>query len=156
MPFSLDVLGPQTLKAEARVLREQSIAAGQAITHSEALEQVARNHGYRDWNTARAALPERFGCPVALGQRVSGTYLKQSFTGTILGASVRPGAQFFRLAIHFDQPVDVVAFDSFSHMRQRVQCQVNAYGTSPAYTSDGYPHLQLDMPSRLPPIPAKL
>lgn len=146
MLFSLDTLSPQTMKAEARVLREESAARGQTISHSQALEQVARSHGYRDWNTARAALPERISCPVSIGQRVTGTYLKQPFTGTVLGASVQPGSQIFRVTIQLDEAVDVVTFDSFSNMRHRISCRLNAYGTSPAYTSDGHPHMQLDIP----------
>jgi hypothetical protein len=46
-------------KLAARSLREQLSETG--ITHSRALEIVARQLGYRDWNTASAALDARGG-----------------------------------------------------------------------------------------------
>ena len=42
MSFSLDTPSAQTLKSEARTLREDRARTGLAMTHSEALEQVAR------------------------------------------------------------------------------------------------------------------
>ena len=33
--------------------------AGNAVSHGQALELVARQHGYRDWNTAYAASGNR-------------------------------------------------------------------------------------------------
>jgi len=143
MPYALDPLSPESLKAEARVLRAEYSADGKSISHGEALERVAHAHGYRDWNTARACLPQRIGCPVTIGERVSGTYLKQPFTGTVLSVSILPGQQHFRIRIHFDAPVDVVTFDSFSAFRQRVFATVDPYGVSPAKTSDGEPHMRL-------------
>ncbi len=43
-------------KAMARTLREALAAKGQTISHSEALELVARMLGQRDWNTLAAAI----------------------------------------------------------------------------------------------------
>ncbi|WP_211323599.1 glyoxalase superfamily protein [Prauserella marina] len=44
-------------KRAARVLRDVSITSGSlSLTHSQALEIVARQAGYRDWNTMSAAL----------------------------------------------------------------------------------------------------
>jgi hypothetical protein len=77
MPFSLDTPSTTALKAEARALREERDRTGAPITHSAALEEVARRHGYRDWNTAHAALPDRLAVPVQVGQRVQGTYLSR-------------------------------------------------------------------------------
>jgi len=145
MTYSLDQISSRTLKAEARVLRETHAAAGRPLSQSKALENVARSHGFRDWNTAVAALPERIGCPVAIGQRVSGRFMKQQFSGVVLGINVLEGAQLFGLKIHFDKPVDVVTFESFSAFRQRIQCRVNVYGASPERTSDGVPHMRLDL-----------
>ena len=146
MPFSLSSLSPETLKAEARALREERAGTGDAISHSEALELTAKAHGYRDWNTAVAALPAPVASPVALGDRVSGTYLKQRFAGRVLAVAILPGEQHYKVTIHFDEPVDVVTFDSFSAFRQRVTTTLNAYGVSPAHTSDGEPHMRLDRP----------
>lgn len=46
-------------KRAARTLREQLPAAN--LTHSKALEIVAQQLGFRDWNTAAARLPTRQG-----------------------------------------------------------------------------------------------
>ncbi len=48
----------EVLKYEARALRAEAAASGRSLTQSAALEQVARRHGLRDWNTA-AALARR-------------------------------------------------------------------------------------------------
>lgn len=148
MPFSLSALTPEILKAEARALREEQAKAGTALTHSQALEETAKLHGYRDWNTAVASLPEPAACPVSLGDRVSGTYLKQRFTGRVLATAILPGERLYRVTIKFDEPVDVVTFSSFSAFRQRVTATVDAYGISPDHTSDGEPHMRLDRERR--------
>lgn len=148
MPFALDPVSPETLKAEARALRAESAVEGNPISHSEALERTARAHGYRDWNTVVGTLREPAGCPVKLGDRVSGTYLKQPFAGRVLSTTTLPRGKFHRLVIQFDEPVDVVTFDSFSAFRQRVTSTVDAYGRSPERTGDGVPHMQLDLPHR--------
>ena len=75
---------------------------------------------------------------------MSGTYLKQRFTGRVLATAILPGESHYRITIHFDEPVDVVTFDSFSAFRQRVTATVDAYGISPDRTSDGEPHMRLD------------
>jgi len=54
----------ETFKNQAKTLRERSAARGHKMTVAESLEQLARGYGYRDWNTASAALkrsPETFG-----------------------------------------------------------------------------------------------
>ena len=88
MSFSLDTPSIQTLKSEARALRETRAAAGTPLPHAAALEQVARAHGYRDWNTARASLPEQQVTPFQVGGRVQGTYLEQPFTGVLIGETI--------------------------------------------------------------------
>lgn len=148
MLYSLDTPTPETMKSEARALREERAIAGEAISHSKALELTAKAHGYRDWNTAVASLPTRVACPVTLGDRVSGAYLKQRFTGRVIAAAIMPGEQLYKITIQFDEPVDVVTFDTFSAFRQRVTATVDAYGVSPAHTSDGEPHMRLDPPAR--------
>ncbi len=148
MPFSLSPASPDTLKAEARALRAERTRDGARMSHSQALEAVARQHGYRDWNTARAILAKPAVCPVQIGQAVRGHYLKQPFSGTVLGVHALPNARYFRVTLVFDVPVDVVTFDSFSALRRRVVCRVDADGVSPAYTSDGEPHMRLDLGRR--------
>lgn len=44
-----------SLKGQARALVAQSRSSGGSLTHSLALETVARKHGYADWNAAKAA-----------------------------------------------------------------------------------------------------
>jgi len=139
---------PEAFKTEARALRDQHAARGEKLSHAAALEAVAHSHGYRDWNTASAAAATTGQCPVTLGQNVTGTYLKQPFTAKVIGTSMLPGGQYYRVTLHFDAPVDVVSFESFSALRQRVSCRVDAKGTSPDCTSDGQPHVQLDMAPR--------
>lgn len=141
--FSLDTPSISTLKSEAKALREERARSGEALTHAAALEEIARRHGYRDWNTARASLPERIPVPVQVGSRVSGTYLKQPFVGTVLALAVLPDMAHFKVTVKFDDPVDVVTFESFSAFRQRVTATVDVHGVSPARTSDGQPHMRL-------------
>jgi hypothetical protein len=50
-----------------------------------------------------------------------------------------------KLTIHFDEPVDVVTFESFSAFRQRVSAQIDENGVSPRRTSNGLPQLVLDI-----------
>lgn len=44
----------EKLKAEAVALREKETAAGRPLKHCDALERVAKSHGYASW---RACLP---------------------------------------------------------------------------------------------------
>jgi hypothetical protein len=46
----------EKLKAEAVALREKEMSAGRAIQHCEALERVAKNHGYASWRACAASL----------------------------------------------------------------------------------------------------
>ena len=48
----LSISNRDQAKARARELRAELAAAGTPISHSEALECVAKELGYRDWNTA--------------------------------------------------------------------------------------------------------
>lgn len=143
MVFSLDTPSATTLKAEARALREERAKAGTPITHGAALEEIAHRHGYRDWNTARAALPERVATPVQVGQRVAGTYLGQPFVGLVVGMKLLADMQHYEVTVKFDDPVDVVKSELFSAFRQRVTATLDLRGISLAQTSDGEPHMRL-------------
>lgn len=129
-------------KAQAKRLRQELAGQGTAISHAQALELVAHQNGARDWNTLRA-LAARPGNnrPLAVGDRVAGRYLGQSFTGYVHGLTNRPGSKHARITLHFDEPVDVVSFDSFSSFRQRVSATIGADGRSVYTTSDGQPQL---------------
>lgn len=129
------------LKTEARQYRATELEAGRPVSHAQSLEMVARFHGFRDWNTASGILPVTRSPAFAISQRISGTYLKQPFEGTIISVTSLGAGDMFRLTVQFDEPVDVVAFDSFSAFRQRVQAVVTREGVSPNRTSDGEPHM---------------
>lgn len=142
--FSLDTPNVAALKAEARLLREERARQNTPITHSAAFEEVAHRHGYRDWNTARAALPERFAVPVHVGQRVKGTYLGQPFTGAVVALSILAAMQHYEVTVRLDEPVNVSRSELLGPLyRQRVRATVDLRGVSTARTSDGEPHLRI-------------
>ena len=143
MSYSLDTPSIQTLKAEARALRDERMLAGTPLGQGQALEEVARQHGYRDWNTASASLPERVAIPLQVGQRASGTYLGQPFAGIVLGMQLLADMQHCEVTVKFDKPVNVSKFDSMVIPRQRVRATVDANGVSMARTSDGEPHMRI-------------
>jgi hypothetical protein len=143
MTFSLDTPSTTSLKVEARALREECTRLGTPVSHGAALEEIARRHGYRDWNTAHAALPERVVSPLQVGQRVKGTYLRQPFTGLVIGVQLLSDMQHFQVTVKFDKPVDVVTSELFSAFRQRVTATIDLRGISPARTSDGEPHMRI-------------
>jgi hypothetical protein len=143
MNFSLDTPSIQTLKAEAKALREERALSGAPVSQGEALEQVARAHGYRDWNTAVTKLPERIATPVQVGQRVKGTYLSRPFTGLVVAMKLLGDLQRYEVTVRFDQPVNVSKFESMVHNRQRVTATVGLDGVSLARTSDGEPHMRV-------------
>jgi hypothetical protein len=142
MTFSLDTPSIETLKSEARALRAERAVAGTPLTQGHALEEISRRHGYRDWNTASAALPNRIAVPFQVGQRVSGTYLGRSFAGLLLGVQLLPDMRHFEVTVKFDKPVNVSRFD-WPMERLRVRATIGLDGVSPAHTSDGEPHMRL-------------
>ncbi len=133
------------LKDQARRLRNELEAEGQQTSHSKALELVASQYGFRDWNTLHAVVGNRPPLnPWMLGSKVKGFYLGQPFEAEILGVQAlqsQPGR--YRLTLHFDEPVDVVTFESFSAFRQRVHCTIGEDGRTVEKTSNGRPQLEL-------------
>lgn len=131
-------------KEQAKRLRAQLANQGSVISHSNALELVAHQNGYQDWNTFHAAIGNRPPDGWTPGGRVQGSYLSQPFNGTIVAVEMlRPG--WFRLVLDLDEAVDVVTFDSFSNFRKRIRGVVGPNGTSRERTSNGVPHLQLNI-----------
>jgi hypothetical protein len=136
------------LKAQARRLRQAMADRGTEMTHAAALELVARQYGARDWNTlaALAAKPNgKPASPLFVGAHIRGRYLDQPFAGKVLALSAIPGSGLCRITIHFDEPVDVVTFESFSAFRRRINAQIDENGISPRRTSNGLPHLVLEL-----------
>lgn len=127
-------------KAQAKTLRAALQVQGNAISHAQALELVARQHGAKDWNTLHARLALRNAPPeLGLGDRVHGRYLGQAFTGRVVGIS---GPSSHRqIEIRFDHPVDVIQFESFSNMRSQIRSVIDESGRSHRHTSDGQPQL---------------
>lgn len=131
-------------KREAKQLRAALAGKGEAISHAQALERVAQRHGFRDWNAFHAALRDRPPQGWQVGGRVTGRYLSQPFAATVLAADpFRP--DWFRLVLDLDEAVDVVRFDSFSNLRKRIRVKVGPEGHSKERTSDGIPHVALDL-----------
>lgn len=143
MSFSLDIQSAQTLKSEAKSLREERAKAGETLSHGAALEAVARSHGFRDWNTARAALPDRVAVPFQVGQRVKGLYLEQPFTGMLIGVQLMSDMQHYTVTVQFDQPVNVTPTFMFAAYRHRVVSTIDIHGTSSAQRGNGHPQMVL-------------
>ncbi|WP_425513777.1 glyoxalase superfamily protein [Ensifer oleiphilus] len=134
------------LKDQAKRLRSRLSGEGETITHSRSLELIAAQYGYRDWNTLHAAVGNRppFN-PWMLGSRVKGRYLGQPFEGEILAVhALTSQSGRYRLTMKFDEPVDVVTFESFSAFRQRVTATVDENGRTVEKTSNGRPQLELE------------
>ncbi len=144
MTYQSDLPELSTLKDQARRLRAALEAEGDFITHSHALELIARQRGYRHWNTLHAAAGNRPRDPFTVGARVRGRYLGQAFTGELLAVRRLSDGKAYEVTVEFDEPVDVVRFEGFSNLRKRVRVTLERDGRSPARTSDGQPHMQLE------------
>lgn len=128
-------------KQRAKIMRKDLFSRGIKISYGQALERVAAEIGYRDWNTAVARLSNEPPFRIQVGDTVSGAYLKQPFTGQVIAVREIGGGSHYEVTLHFDAPVDVVTFDSFSAFRQRVNVTVDDRGVTPSKTSDGEPHM---------------
>ncbi|MEQ9638949.1 MAG: glyoxalase superfamily protein [Alphaproteobacteria bacterium] len=131
------------LKAQAKALRAALADTGDEVGHGRALELVAHQHGYRDWNTLHAAVGNRPPPPLHVGMRVAGTYLGQPFHGEVIALAL--AGERYRVTLRFDDPVDVVTFDSFSNFRSRVTATVDRAGRTAERTADGQPHMVLEL-----------
>ncbi len=132
-----------TLKQQAKRLRNDLAAHGQSISHARALEMIAHQWGARDWNTltAMAATVHPGWAP---GQRVTGRYLGHAFAGVVKAARQSANG-YWALTLRFDEAIDVVTSTQFSAFRRQVNTTVNAEGQSPQKTSDGQPHMVLNL-----------
>ncbi len=136
----------EALKDQAKRLRTALASDGAIISHSRSLELLAHHYGYKDWNSLRALVVKAAPpCPTPPGRRVSGRYLGQAFRGEVIAVHRLTPPDRFRITLSFDQPVDVVTFASFSNLRRRVSCVIDRKGRTIEKTSDGRPHLQLEL-----------
>lgn len=138
------------LKAQAKRLRAALAGDGAPLSHARALETLARQYGFANWNTLRAmaeaAAPVgTTGLRLAPGDRVGGRYLGHPFEGRVVAARDIGAGRRLHLTVEFDEAVDVVAFDSFSSLRKRVTATLGPDGRSAARTSDGRPHMELSL-----------
>jgi len=134
----------QTLKAQAKRLRAKLENEGNVISHSVSLELVAHQLGYKDWNVLHAAAGNRQNDnPLYIGERVTGVYLGQPFTGEVISITRRQMPGRTRVTFHFDEPVDVVSFSSFSAFRQRVSCTLDQNFRTVEKTGNGLPQMCL-------------
>lgn len=134
------------LKRQARRLRATLETRGTEVSHSAALELLAHQHGYRDWNTLHAAVGNRPPPPpLSVGQQVNGRYLGHAFSGEIVGLRQLGEDGRYRVALRFDDPVNVSAFESMTILRRQIAAVVDRRGVTAEKTSDGMPHLRLDL-----------
>ena len=145
MDITSSIPSLQELKTSAKRLRIRLRASGEIVNHATSLERIAHQMGYRDWNTlhARSSILQA-GCPFAVGDTVSGSYIGIPFTGRIIKLSWIHQLNQTRVTIHFDDPVDVVSFDSFSSYRKQVNCTLNMDYRSDEVTTAGVPIMQFD------------
>ena len=139
-----DLPTPAEAKSEAKRVRDRLAAEGTRIGHSQALEMVAHRHGFRDWNALHAAIRDVPTDAWHVGNRVTGRYLSQPFAANVLSVEPRePG--WVRLVLDLEEAVDVVRFEGFSNLRKRLRVEVGPKGHSKERTSDGKPHVELDL-----------
>jgi len=128
----------------AKALRKRLANEGAVLGHSQALERIAQDHGFRDWNGFCAATNTSHSDVWRIGARVSGRYLSQPFAAIVLSSQqLRPG--WYRLVLDLDEAVDVVRFESFSNLRKQIRVEIGPAGHSKERTSDGRPHVELDL-----------
>ena len=119
-------------KTHARRLRDALAAEGVDVSHSRALELVARQNGARDWNTLVATAPAdgRGPAPFAVGERVVGTFNGNPVQGRVHALSETIKPDLWRITVAFDPPVDVVTSELFSSPRRRIEMVIGADGRS--------------------------
>jgi len=134
----------ETLKTQARALRN-ALEVTAPISFSQLLELIAKQNSYRDWNTLFATLGNRPPAPkFSIGVFVTGAYLVHPFRARIRGVRERADG-WFALDLKFDAPIDVVKFEAFSNFRSYVNCNVHRLGRTFEKTSDGQPHVVLNL-----------
>jgi len=122
--MSLNTLTIESLKLQARRMRDHFAENDMDISYAAALETLAKQHGFKDWNILSATIkkqPKPDICP-SLDQKISGTYLGHRFTGDILKMQPSNTQGARRYTIRFDHPIDVVESQHFSSYRQQINC----------------------------------
>lgn len=143
--MSMPIPSLTMLKGQAKSLRGGLAGAGVSVSHSQSLELLAKQHGFRDWNTLHAAAGNRVAEPYQIGQSITGRYLGQPFRGEIIQVRRMSGDERFGVTIKLDEPLDVLPQSRISNIRYRVSGRVDRRGMTVERTSDGQPHLVLDL-----------
>lgn len=131
-------------KDQAKRLRAKMSGDGCKIGHAQSLELVAHQHGFRDWNSLLVAIGNGSAEGWNVGDWVTGTYQSQPFSAHVISVSnIKP--EWFKLVLQLERAVDVVTSNSFSNYRQRIRGVVGPKGHSVERTSNGEPHLQIDL-----------
>lgn len=131
-------------KQLAKRLRATLRVQGTNINHSRALEIIAHDCGFKDWNTLSSSLSGNATTDTTVGKHVRGYYLSQPFTAIITCAkSVQPGWQTLHLTL--DAAVDVVTSRHFSNFRKRIFGTVGPAGHSREKTSNGRAQLEIEL-----------
>ena len=130
-------------KSQAKALRQALAVQGNPISHAQALELIAKQHGARDWNTLFAKLSKNTPRAFQVGDQVQGSYLGQPYKGKVV--SVARAGDGYNLSLQLKQPVDTVEFESFSNMRSLIRGFVGVDGVSPRKTSNGRPQLVVEL-----------
>ncbi|WP_417462195.1 glyoxalase superfamily protein [Kordiimonas sp.] len=135
-------------KGRAKRLRSYLAELDISLTHAHSLEAIAKEDGFRDWNTyvanppvgmaendvpARAAQRDNQMVPrlkFHVGDRIKGRYRGASYAGTILGLEKTDGGPVWRIKIQFDEPVRIGQSEVLNLTRQRIRSMINADGNS--------------------------
>ncbi len=133
------------LKAQAKALRTALGNTGHTITHAASLELLAKQLGHRDWNTLHAAAGNASAPVVNLGQHITGLYLGHTFAGTVISIRDITHGTRYQIAVRFDVPVNVSKFDSMVVERRQVTATINRDGQTTEKTSDGTPHMMINL-----------
>lgn len=134
-----------TLKRQAKRLRRSLAEINQTISHSQSLEIIAKQKGFRDWNTLHASIGNAPIQNFEIGQRVCGQYLGQNFTGKLLNVTPLDNKKRYGISVKFDEAVDVITFKGMSNWRTQVKLVINADGKANEKTSNGLPHMALEI-----------
>lgn len=122
--MSSNNLTPENLKIQARRMRDHFAEKNIEISHAMALETLAKQYGYKDWNVLSATIKRQSSHKTwpELDDKVTGKYLGHNFTARVLKVQSSPVAHVRRYTFVFEEPIDVVASEHFSSFRKRINC----------------------------------
>jgi len=148
---------PDIAKARAKRLRAYLAGAGFTLSHSQSLEAIAHEDGFRDWNTlsahlrqaaektAEAPKPETIenDCPFTLGSRAAGLYYNTPFAGQVRGIEMTARDGVWRITLQFDKRLTVTMGEHLGMARQRVRLTVDRLGRSGNLAGKADGHAQI-------------